>query len=125
MRFLMASKANRRSIRSAGHYFYPYRLGTCRLVLLDRRIDADKIAPGFRAGHDAGDCSGRPICGRRGIGLGTLVEALPAGLPPALGAILDIDRRVAIKDVRDPIAEGVIGTNGYQGPASANRLGIY
>src|SRR5271155_5039712 len=87
----------------------------------DRRGDADIIASGLRGGlagipphlpnplhiapaggPHAGCFSGRPICGGRpGIGLGTLVEAPPAGLPPALGALLDIDRRVAIEDVRD------------------------
>src|SRR5436305_5480217 len=135
MRFLMPPKANRRSLRSAGHFWSM--LTSSALVAyrrFDRRVDADKITSGLM-----GDLAGIPphlpiplqftrtpgrggtrlgprfevgpqwpICGGRpGIGLGPLVEAAPPGLPPGLGAILDIDRRVAIEDVRDPIAQGV------------------
>jgi hypothetical protein len=102
----MTSKANRRSIRSAGHRLFI--LLSSALVAygrFDRRVDADVIASGLsgdlaripphlpiplqfaRPAGRAG--SGRPICGERhGIRLGKLVEALPAGLPPALGAFL-------------------------------------
>jgi hypothetical protein len=45
-------------------------------------------------------------------------------LPPALSALLDIDRRVTIEEVRDPIAQDVIGANRHQSPTAANYFGI-
>src|SRR5436190_16789290 len=44
-----------------------------------------RLGPHFKLGPQRLASSGRPICGE---GLGTLVEALPAGLPPARGALL-------------------------------------
>src|SRR5271155_1930674 len=77
----------------------------------DRRGDADIIASGLRgdlagirphlpiplgfARPDGRADSGRSICGGRpGIGLGLLLKAAPAGLPPALGALFDVGRRM-------------------------------
>src|SRR5271168_5257660 len=121
MRFSMPSKANRRSIRSAGRFF-PMLVGSALVAYgrFDRRVDADIIASGLRgdlagirphlpiplgfARPDGRADSGRSICGGRpGIGLGLLLKAAPAGLPPALGALFDVGRRMAIEDVRDPI----------------------
>ena len=50
MRFLMISKANRRSIRSAGHFLL-YAEGSALVAYgrFDRRIDADGIASGLMA----------------------------------------------------------------------------
>jgi hypothetical protein len=56
--------------------------------------------------------------------LGTFVEACQAGLPPALGTLLDIDRRVAVEDVRCPVARCIVGADRHQSPTAADRLGI-
>ena len=50
MLFLMISKANRRSIRSAGHRLFKP-TGSARVAYrrFDRRVDADIIAPGLLA----------------------------------------------------------------------------
>src|SRR5271169_1995356 len=98
MRFLMPSKPNRRSTWSAGH-FRSMLMGSALVACgrFDRRVDADVIASGLR-GDLARIPPHLPI---------PLQFARPAGrarLPPALGALLDIDRRVAIEDVRHPIA---------------------
>src|SRR5438309_12093270 len=54
------------------------------------RAGGSRLGPRIEVGaqrpvcRDARCRSGRPICGERpGIGLGTFVEAPPAGLPPA------------------------------------------
>src|SRR5207245_5250429 len=56
----------------------------------------------------------RLIAERPGVRFGALVEAAPAGLTSALCALLDVDRRVAIENLRDPVAPSIIGVNRYQ-----------